>query len=113
MLGRLRDAVADVRDAGSNATRWLGIDELAQAAAYAGSGTEKWRVVGARSAVAAEPELECDAAAVECSISGAVRGHAALQALEHFAAALHSSSGSSATAFRAPTMRQRSFPLPA
>ena len=82
MLGRLRDAVADVRDAGSNATRWLGIDELAQAAAYAGSGTERWRVVGARSAVAEEPELECNAAAVECSISGGVRGHAALQALE-------------------------------
>ena len=40
MLGRLRDAVADVRDAGSNATSWLGIDELAQAAAYAGSGNE-------------------------------------------------------------------------
>ena len=78
MLGRLRDAVADVRDAGSNATRWLGIDELAQAAAYAGSGNERWRVVGARKAVAEEPELECDAAAMECSISGAVRGHAAL-----------------------------------
>ena len=31
--------------------------------------------------------LECDAAAVECSISGGVRGHAALQALEQFAAA--------------------------
>ena len=73
MLGRLRDAVADVRDAGSNATRWLGIDE---AAAYMGSGTERWRVVGARSAVAEEPELECNAAAVECSISGGVRGHA-------------------------------------
>ena len=87
MLGRLRDAVADVRDAGSNATRWLGIDELAQAAAYAGSGNERWRIVGARKAVAAEPELECNAAAVECSISGGVRGHAALQALEQFAAA--------------------------
>ena len=81
MLGRLRDAVADVRDAGSNATRWLGIDELAQAAAYAGSGNERWRIVGARKAVAEEPELECNAAAVECSISGGVRGHAALQAL--------------------------------
>ena len=81
MLGRLRDAVADVRDASSNATRWLGIDE---AAAYMGSGNEKWRIVGARSAVAEEPELECSAAAVECSISGAVRGHAALQALEQF-----------------------------
>ena len=77
MLGRLRDAVADVRDAGSNATRWLGIDE---AAAYMGSGNEKWRIVGARSAVAEEPELECNAAAVECSISGGVRGHAALHA---------------------------------
>ena len=77
MLGRLRDAVADVRDAGSNATRWLGIDELAQAAAYAGSGNERWRIVGARKAVAEEPELECSAAAVECSISGAVRGHGA------------------------------------
>ena len=76
MLGRLRDAVADVRDAGSNATRWLGIDE---AAAYMGSGNEKWRIVGARNAVAEEPELECNARAVECSISGAVRGHAALQ----------------------------------
>ena len=91
MLGRLRDAVADVRDAGSNATRWLGIDELAQAAAYAGSGNERWRIVGARKAVADEPELECNAAAVECSISGAVRGHAALQALEQFAAARQAS----------------------
>ena len=88
MLGRLRDAVADVRDAGSNATRWLGIDE---AAAYMGSGNEKWRIVGARNAVAEEPELECNAAAVECSISGAVRGHAALQALEQFAAARQAS----------------------
>ena len=43
------------------------------------------RVVSAADGVVAEePELECNAAAVECSISGGVRGHAALQALEHF-----------------------------
>ena len=117
MLGRLRDAVADVRDAGSNATRWLGIDELAQAAAYAGSGNERWRIVGARKAVAAEPELECNAAAVECSISGAVRGHAALQALEHFAAARQAShargewSSAAAPLADAATSRPRRWPL--
>ena len=117
MLGRLRDAVADVRDAGSNATRWLGIDELAQAAAYAGSGNERWRIVGARKAVAEEPELECNAAAVECSISGAVRGHAALQALEHFAAARQAShargewSSAAAPLADAATARPRRWPL--
>ena len=117
MLGRLRDAVADVRDAGSNATRWLGIDELAQAAAYAGSGNERWRVVGARKAVAEEPELECDAAAVECSISGAVRGHAALQALELFAAARQAThargewSSAAAPLADAATARPRRWPL--
>ena len=117
MLGRLRDAVADVRDAGSNATRWLGIDELAQAAAYAGSGNERWRVVGARKAVAEEPELECNAAAVECSISAAVRGHAALQALEQFAAARQAShargewSSAAAPLADAATARPRRWPL--
>ena len=117
MLGRLRDAVADVRDAGSNATRWLGIDELAQAAAYAGSGNESWRVVGARTAVAEEPELECNAAAVECSISGGVRGHAALQALEQFAAARQAShargewSSAAAPLADAATARPRRWPL--
>jgi hypothetical protein len=114
MLGRLRDAVADVRDAGSNATRWLGIDE---AAAYMGSGNEKWRIVGARNAVAEEPELECNAAAVECSISGAVRGHAALQALEQFAAARQAShargewSSAAAPLADAATARPRRWPL--
>ena len=114
MLGRLRDAVADVRDAGSNATRWLGIDE---AAAYMGSGNERWRVVGARSAVAEEPELECNARAVECSISGAVRGHAALQALEQFAAARQAShargewSSAAAPLADAATARPRRWPL--
>merc|ERR1711965_142890 len=117
MLGRLRDAVADVRDAGSNATRWLGIDELAPAAAYAGSGTERWRVVGARNAVAEEPELECNAAAVECSIRGAVRGHAALQALEQFAASRQAShargewSSAAAPLADAATARPRRWPL--
>ena len=114
MLGRLRDAVADVRDAGSNATRWLGIDE---AAAYMGSGNEKWRIVGARNAVAEEPELECNARAVECSISGAVRGHAALQALEQFAAARQAShargewSSAAAPLADAATSRPRRWPL--
>merc|ERR1711965_253386 len=114
MLGRLRDAVADVRDAGSNATRWLGIDE---AAAYMGSGNEKWRIVGARNAVAEEPELECNAAAVECSISGAVRGHAALQALEQFAASRQAShargewSSAAAPLADAATARPRRWPL--
>ena len=115
MLGRIRDAVADVRDASSNAMRVLGIDEFAQQAA--GSGTAPWRIVGARKAVAEEPELECNAAAVECSISGAVRGHAALQALEHFAAARQAShargewSSAAAPLADAATSRPRRWPL--